>query len=30
MISGSDVFIALFLALFTGVLAVRLGLELYA
>ena len=28
-ISDSQVFIALFIALFTGILAVRLGLELY-
>ena len=29
-ISDSQVFIALFIALFTGILAVRLGLELYS
>jgi photosystem I reaction center subunit XII len=29
-ISDSDVFIALFTALVTGILAVRLGVELYA
>ena len=30
MISDSDVFVALFIALLTGILAVRLGVALYS